>query len=87
MTKSLLLLPAEQCVPIDCSSWGYKFATCPVPGADVITRMNVARKYSKSACNYGTSYGKGQGTIWVNKGCRAKFNVCYETGRYLISQR
>ena len=56
-----------------------------MPGAGAITRLNVARKYSKSACNYGSSFGKGQSSIWVDKGCRARFNVCYEKGKYAFA--
>ena len=69
---------SDKCSSLDCSSSHYRFASCALPGAEIITRITVARKYSKSPCNYGHSYGPGSGSIWVNRGCRARFNVCYE---------
>ena len=75
----------EQCTSLDCSSHGYRFASCRVAGADAITNVEVVRKYSRSACTYGRSYGPGQGVIWVNRGCRARFRVCFETGKIRIN--
>ena len=67
---------------VDCSSHGYRFAQCRVPGAGLITSITVARKYSRSSCTLGRSYGPLGGNIWVHHGCRAQFAVCYETVSY-----
>lgn len=66
------------CTNLDCSSWHYKFALCPVPGARVVTSVTVAKKYSKSSCNFGHGFGKDGGAIWAHHGCRANFHVCYK---------
>ena len=65
---------------LECSSHEYKFTSCQVPGAEAITRVEVTRKLSIVQCTYGQSYGPAQGGIWVDRGCRAIFNVCAATG-------
>ena len=72
---------SDECRSLDCSSSNYKFASCALPGAAVITHIAVTRKYSRSPCHDGYSYGPGSGSIWVNRGCRARFNVCYERSK------
>ncbi|XP_023931597.1 lectin ADEL, partial [Lingula anatina] len=59
----------------DCSSHNYKYFECPVDG--VITSINVAKKHSRSSCDYNKSFGFLGNKIWVNKGCRATFTVQY----------
>ena len=62
---------------VTCFSWGYKYKLCYLSGAVMVTRVRVIKKYSKSACRFGYSFGVKGGAIWVNRGCRAKFSVCY----------
>lgn len=61
---------------LDCSSWGFQYDTCPIPNAGVFSDVWVISKYSNSACTKGDSFGVTQSSVWVNKGCRAKFGVC-----------
>ena len=63
---------------LDCSSHGYQYSRCQVPGAKRVESVNVATKYSSSDCNYGSGFGVIGANIWVHNGCRAKFNVCYK---------
>ncbi|XP_052283242.1 lectin ADEL-like [Dreissena polymorpha] len=61
---------------IDCSSNSFRYATCAVPGGLAVGIVTVIQKHSRSACTLGISFGYSAGSVWVNQGCRATFNVC-----------
>jgi hypothetical protein len=58
---------------IRCESGNMNYVQCPVPGR--IQNAQVARQYSNSPCVQGRSWGINKHGIWVNRGCRADFNV------------
>ena len=70
---------------VSCSSQNYRHSRCPISGAGQITSVFVQKKESKSACTRGSSYGVEGGSIWVNRGCRARFFVCPKLGEKCIS--
>ena len=45
---------------------------CP---ADTRYGVTLTRKLSQAACTEGTSWGYGNNVIWVDRGCRAEFQV------------
>ena len=40
-----------------------------------VSSMVVHKQQSKSACTWGESFGFDGEKVWVDKGCRADFNV------------
>jgi len=64
----------------DADSWGYAYAENFAP-SDNIQGVTVASRRSGSACTYGYSFGitSDNSGIWVNHGCRATFNVEYNS--------
>lgn len=56
---------------INCESWNYRPARCAVPNA---RSVRIAHVYGGN-CVEGQSWGWSQGAIWVNGGCRARFDV------------
>ncbi|XP_052780508.1 lectin ADEL-like [Mya arenaria] len=65
-------------VSMNCDSLGYTFKSCPVPGAADVTKIALKSKGSRSPCMLNTSFGRDSKSIWVDRGCRATFDVCYE---------
>ena len=55
-------------------SWGYQYKSYET-GIASITSMRVVDQQSASACTLGYSYGFSGSTVWVDKGCRAKFEL------------
>lgn len=55
-----------------CTSIDNRYRECPIPfrGTAVITQQ-----LSRSACVEGQSWGQKAGSVWVNRGCRARFGV------------
>ena len=69
---------------VTCSSSNYAREECLVHGAGLVTEVDVSNQLSGSACTLDVSYGLGEfNTIWVDKGCRAEFDVCYYPGNFL----
>lgn len=58
---------------VDCTSGSYRYSECTVNG--YIRNAGVYQQYSRSACEYGSSWGFMDNRIWVNNGCRATFWV------------
>jgi len=69
---------------IVCSSDGSKYRECPLPfqGRAVLTQ-----RISSSACVEGQSWGQRPGTVWVNKGCRARFGMSQTAGNNNANNR
>ena len=67
-----------------CSSDGSKYRECPLPfqGRAVLTQ-----RISSSACVEGQSWGLRPGTVWVNKGCRARFGMSQTAGNNNANNR
>jgi len=58
---------------MNCSSNDGKYHTCRVNGD--VQRARVSRQISGSACTEGTSWGYRRNELWVDKGCRADFEI------------
>lgn len=58
---------------VRCDSSGNALNRCPVNGR--IVSLRVVQKHSISPCDYERSYGVYNQGIWVNRGCRATFEV------------
>jgi hypothetical protein len=58
----------------DCASDGYKYRECQLP---VDGRARLVRQYSndKGPCREGDSWGQRGDRVWVDRGCRAQFEV------------
>lgn len=63
-------------VPIALSSWDFRYAERTL--SRPIKSMTVSRRYSKSACREGSSYGFSGSKMWTAHGCRASFNITYK---------
>lgn len=64
-----------------CDSNGFSLKTCeihPVKDDFKIFAMVVKRKLSRTMCTRAVSYGFYAKAIWVNRGCRADFSVCFQ---------
>lgn len=67
--------PFEQHATISCSSSGYSYNVCSVPGQ--VIRANLIHQSSGAACVYGQTWGYSAQGIWVDRGCRGEFDVAY----------
>lgn len=57
---------------VRCDSNDGRYRTCAVPrGGDV----RLVRQVSKTRCVEGHNWGRERGAIWVDRGCRAEFEV------------
>jgi len=56
---------------INCQSWNYQQARCPIPRARQVRLSRVLA----GDCRQGRTWGWQPGSIWVNGGCRAAFEV------------
>ncbi|MFZ4383175.1 MAG: DUF3011 domain-containing protein [Sandarakinorhabdus sp.] len=56
---------------INCQSWNFKPARCPIPRARQVRLDRVLA----GDCRQGRTWGWQAGFIWVNGGCRAAFDV------------
>ena len=62
------------------NSNGFRYNRITVSGAAKVTSITVVNRYSNSACTQGQTFGAYGADIWVNRGCRARFNVCFIPG-------
>jgi hypothetical protein len=61
-----------QSYSFECSSYNDRSARCDIPRrADV----RMLQKLSSSPCVQGSTWGVGDGYVWVTNGCRARFQV------------
>jgi hypothetical protein len=54
---------------INCESWNYRAARCPIGGARSVSLTRVIA----GNCQEGRTWGWDRNSIWVNGGCRATF--------------
>jgi hypothetical protein len=59
-----------------CESNDGKYAECRVLGTG---RLMVARQLSDTQCVEGKTWGRRNGLVWVNGGCRAEFSMVADT--------
>jgi hypothetical protein len=71
------LMPGARAgIQIQCESWNHQLNRCYVGGQ--IRDVRIYRQLSSNndgACNRGYSWGFDQNSIWVDRGCRAIFQV------------
>lgn len=58
---------------ISCGSTDYRYNTCAVDGE--IMDARVVRQQSRAYCDLGRTWGYDRNYIWVDRGCRAEFEV------------
>ena len=56
---------------VELASWRFKYAEKEMR----VSGMTVNTKKSRSSCTPGTSFGFDAEKVWVDKGCRASFDV------------
>lgn len=61
-----------------CSSEDRRYHECPVPFRGM---ARLANQISDTNCTEGRTWGQKPGVVWVNGGCRARFNVGAGNGR------
>lgn len=61
----------------NCASVDDKYRECQLP---VDGRARLVKRYSKSQCIEGRSWGQRRDRVWVDHGCRAKFEVARGQG-------
>ena len=59
---------------LTCQSRRGNRQSCPVPNLD-LGSVSLERKLSDMPCNRDDSWGAQRGEIWVDKGCRAEFQI------------
>ena len=75
----------SHCLTVSCDSWQYQKKNCDVSGMNadsLISDVTVLEQKSpsESQCVENKSFGVNTLDIWVDKGCRAEFTVCYIPG-------
>jgi hypothetical protein len=60
-------------IRVRCSSIEHRYKRCDVDGR--IVRARVVRQLSDARCEEGQSWGYERDHIWVDRGCRAEFEV------------
>jgi hypothetical protein len=71
----------SMCINHSCKSNGYSLKNCeinPVKNDFKILSMVVKRRLSRSMYTRAVSYGFYTKAIWVSRGCRADFSVCFQ---------
>ena len=66
------LAAAQAPQQIRCGSRNFEYNFCRVGGI-TIRQVEIARRISRSACDYGRSWGFQRHGVWVNHGCEAVF--------------
>lgn len=61
---------------VACESPQYKYRECPVPWG----RSELASRISQAQCIEGQTWGQGNGTVWVDRGCAANFGPARHGG-------
>lgn len=77
---SVLVPNAAALDSVICESDDDRFRRCRVRTFSDLRNadVRVASKFSKSGCNEGRSWGVERDAIWVDKGCRARFEIDYD---------
>jgi hypothetical protein len=63
--------PGQGARTINCESWNYRAARCPIGGARSVSLTRVIA----GNCQEGRTWGWDRNSIWVNGGCRATFTL------------
>jgi hypothetical protein len=58
---------------VTCQSNDNRLTRCDI--GDLVLGVRVRRQLSRASCSEGYSYGADRDSIWVDRGCRAEFEV------------
>ena len=75
-----LYISESACTNKKCESKNNEFKLCKInklPQNSYIISMDIRQSYSSGRCRFSITYGFNTTKIWVDKGCRAKFVICY----------
>jgi hypothetical protein len=68
-------------VNISCASVDQRFQSCRVESQQgKIVSARLVRQFSTAVCTQGTSWGFDDDSVWVDRGCRASFDVTVRKG-------
>lgn len=65
---------------IYCESVDHRLNYCRVRGE--ISRVSLVRQHSSAPCSLGRTFGYDNQSIWVDRGCRAEFEVITVSSNY-----
>jgi hypothetical protein len=68
----LIATAAVQASTVTCESRNNSYQTCPVDGSNGV---RLSRQLSSQGCWEGDTWGYDRNRIWVDRGCRAEFQV------------
>jgi Protein of unknown function (DUF3011) len=63
---------------VTCESYDGRFSQCQIPER---SQVRIVEQLSAAPCYQSRTWGVGDGYIWVNDGCRARFEVTSGYGR------
>ncbi|GAA0905325.1 hypothetical protein GCM10009552_11570 [Rothia nasimurium] len=58
---------------LSCASYENAYRRCEVDGR--LLKVRLRERLSVSECEYGRSWGWSRHSVWVDKGCRADFDI------------
>lgn len=58
---------------LSCASYENAYQRCNVDGR--LLKVRLRERLSVSECEYGRSWGWSRHAVWVDKGCRADFDI------------
>lgn len=59
---------------IECRSQNNRYVRCP---ANTNNRVELLRQFSSTSCVRGSTWGYDRNSVWVNRGCQARFGYGY----------
>ena len=60
-------------IELKCSSIGSQYTTCAAGG--LVHAVTVKQQLSSSTCKMDETFGFSDTDVWVDGGCRARFNI------------
>jgi hypothetical protein len=70
-------LPGNQAIEFNCASIDAKYKECQIP---IDGPVRLVKTYSEARCEKGRSWGQRADRVWVDRGCRARFEVTGGSG-------
>lgn len=64
-------------VSLKCESQNNAYKECSVANTNQVTHVDVQTQHSTTTCTTDVNFGPSSSSVYVAKGCRATFNVCY----------
>lgn len=70
-------LPGNQSIQFNCASIDARYRECQIP---IDGPVRLLKTYSDARCEKGKSWGQRADRVWVDRGCRAQFEVTGGSG-------